>query len=82
MEGSVNRQYRAFASVVTTGYKGNDFKGFNTLQGAKGYMEQRGVSEYQIHENSGERGLESDPADGSFYAVAKGRERGIYRNYR
>jgi viroplasmin and RNaseH domain-containing protein len=82
MGESVNRQCRAITSVVTTGYKDNDFKGFNSLQRAKEYMEERGVLQYQIHDNSGERGSESNTTDYSFYAVANGREKGIYRNYR
>jgi hypothetical protein len=46
MGENINNPFRAITCAFTTSYKDDDFKGFNSLQRAKEYIEERGVLEY------------------------------------
>jgi viroplasmin and RNaseH domain-containing protein len=67
--------------VFIDGYKNNKHKGFKTLEEAKEYMEANGESEYSIIGGPG--GFASAMATGIrfYYAVANGRQKGIYECY-
>jgi viroplasmin and RNaseH domain-containing protein len=65
--------------VSVSGSKDNKYKGFRALQEARTYMKENGISEYQVIDDLGELNLHSKLSQRSYYAVANGREKGIYK---
>lgn len=72
--------FRAVAQALTAGVPNNVFKGFQTLEEAKEYMGRKGLTTYYTTERS-HGPTEMSSQKSHYYAVANGRERGIYRCY-
>lgn len=77
-DNDTNETDRAVACAFTNGYKGSKHKGFTNLGDAESYMEENSITRYHVISDLEERSSERMPGNRSYYAVANGRQKGIY----
>lgn len=72
---------RGVANALVDRCSGNIFKGFQTFEEAIAYMEQHDVYSYGVFVKKPADEKEPFTGDKYYYAVANGREKGIYEYY-
>jgi viroplasmin and RNaseH domain-containing protein len=72
---------RAEAQALVSGFKDNLYKGFQTLEEAIAYMENKGVYLYSVSDKIPENEKGALKGEKFYYAVANGHEEGIYNYY-
>jgi viroplasmin and RNaseH domain-containing protein len=77
-EKNTHEVHRAVACAFTNGYKGNKYKGFQSLEDAKLYMEEHDIIDYCVISNLEELSSETMLGNRFYYAVANGQDKGIY----